>query len=338
MKKILSLKMIACVLIVLSCISCSSDECADNAISADVDSQEQLCERVGEDHNLLLDEFFSQMFATTRSIVIPKPDPIDPIGPPEGPLRFDYKLFECVDFLTIPASEKVEIKKALTQVRTDYLAGKIDTTVVFEPTDQYLVHKTQLETVVNDGDYDLTSLFSRIDAIKASAKEIDDETERQAILMGASIAKNSLQYWHDNFDRICDSLDIVIPPIGGFQPLSTASKPCRQTRGWLGYNWKSAGVADLGTGLLAAMDHFSGACKLLGPIGWKAAAIYIGSRAAIGSLVNLVGQCAGENGYSVSLINYLVDYTYDATLYDLRQDFLIGSIVIKPISPGDSEN
>ncbi len=323
--------MIACVLIVLSCISCSSNECADNAISADVDSQEQLCERVGEDHNLLLDEFFSQMFATTRSIVIPKPDPIDPIGPPEGPLRFDYKLFECVDFLTIPASEKVEIKKALTQVRTDYLAGKIDTTVVFEPTDQYLVHKTQLETVVNDGDYDLTSLFSRIDAIKASAKEIDDEIERQAILMGASIAKNSLQYWHDNFDRICDSLDIVIPPIGGFQPLSTASKPCRQTRGWLGYNWKSAGVADLLAGLAASTDPFGQACNFLGLAGWKAMAVYVTVYAVIGSLGDLIYQHGSNNGYSISLVKELIDCEYDCTLADLRSDLLIGSIIITPI-------
>ena len=336
MKKFLSFGSIACMSMVLSFISCSSEEHAGGAVSTDLNSQDELCQQVGADHNLLLDEFLSQMFATTRSIVIPKPDPIDPIDPPVVPLRFDYKLFECVDLLTIPENEKIEVKKVLTQVRKDYLMGKIDTTVVFEPTDQYLVHKTQLETVMNDGDYDLTSLFSRIDNIKASAKAIEDETERQAILMGASIAKNSLQYWHDSFDRICDSLDIVIPPIGGFQPLSAVSKGCQQTRGWLGYNWKAIGIADLGTGLMASMDHFSNACKFLGPVGWKAAAIYIGSRAAVGSLVSMLSQHAGNNGYSVSLIDYLVDCTYDATLYDLKQDFLLGSVIIKPIFPSNT--
>jgi len=300
-----------------------------------------LCEQVGVDHNLLLDEFFSQMFATTRSIVIPGPNPNDPIGPikpPVVPLKFDYELFECVDLLTIPEEEKTSIKNTLNRLRADYLSGKIDTTVVFEPTNQYLTHKTRLETVMNDNDFDLTSLFSRIDTIKASAREIDDETERQAILMGAFIAKNTLQYWHDNLDRICDSLDIIMPPIGGFQPLSTGSKGCHQTRGWLGYNWKAIGISDVGTGLMAAMDHFSNACKILGPVGWKAAAIYIGSRAAVGSLITLLGQHAGNSSYSVSLINGLVDYTYDATLLDLRRDFLLGSIIIEPIIPGDPED
>lgn len=331
MKKLLSFGSIAYMSMVLSFISCSSDEHAGGVVSTDLNSQDELCQQVGADHNLLLDEFLSQMFATTRSIVIPKPDPIDPIDPPVVPLRFDYKLFECVDLLTIPENEKIEVKKVLTQVRKDYLMGKIDTTVVFEPTDQYLVHKTQLETVMNDGDYDLTSLFSRIDNIKASAKAIEDETERQAILMGASIAKNSLQYWHDNFDRICDSLDIVIPPIGGFQPLSAVSKGCQQTRGWLGYNWKSAGIADLLAGLGASTDPFGQACKFLGLAGWKAMAAYVAVCAVIGSLGDLIYQHGSNNGYSVSLVKDLIDCEYDCTFADLRSDLLIGSIIITPI-------
>ena len=170
--------------------------------------------------------------------------PIDPIGPndPIKPIFIDYKIFDCIDLLTIPESEKVEIKKTISQVHADCLSGKIDTTAVFEPTNQYLTHKARLESIIKNDNYDLNSLCQQIDAVKQSAKDIEDDVERQAILMGASVAQNSLRYWHDNFDRICDSLGLVLPPIIDSERLSAPLVNHSQTRGWLGYNWKQAGV------------------------------------------------------------------------------------------------
>ena len=184
---------------------------------------------------------------------------------------------------------------------------------------------------MNDDDYDLTSLCSRINSIKESAKEIDDDIERRAILIGASIAENTLQYWHDNFDRICDSLNIILPPNIGSDPIiSPSSIQYPQTRGWLGFNWKSAGIHDLGAGLGAATSWFSRGCVALGPAGWKAAAVYIGVRAAVGSLTDLIYQYADNNGYSVSLIGELIDCNYDAINLDLISDYIVGGIVIVP--------
>ena len=40
-------------------------------------------------------------------------------------------------------------------------------------------------------------------------------------------------------------------------------------------------------------------------------------------------------GYSVSIVHTLVDYAYDATLYELRKDFLLGSIAISPVTPNN---
>lgn len=162
----------------------------------------------------MFDEIFRQM-PSSRSNVTDPFLPIDPIGPndPIKPIFIDYKIFDCIDLLTIPESEKVEIKKTISQVHADCLSGKIDTTAVFEPTNQYLTHKARLESIIKNDNYDLNSLCQQIDAVKQSAKDIEDDVERQAILMGASVAQNSLRYWHDNFDRICDSLGLVLPPI-----------------------------------------------------------------------------------------------------------------------------
>lgn len=207
----------------------------------------------------MFDEIFRQM-PSSRSNVTDPFLPIDPIGPndPIKPIFIDYKIFDCIDLLTIPESEKVEIKKTISQVHADCLSGKIDTTAVFEPTNQYLTHKARLESIIKNDNYDLNSLCQQIDAVKQSAKDIEDDVERQAILMGASVAQNSLRYWHDNFDRICDSLGLVLPPIIDSERLSAPLVNHSQTRGWLGYNWKQAGVADLVGGLTTGTGKFCG--------------------------------------------------------------------------------
>ena len=319
-------------------VSCSTNEPATMNVAsfANNDFEDGLCSQVGIDHNLMIDQMFDDIFQQTpksRSIVIDPGEPYDPIVPedPIEPIILEYSLSDCIDLLTIPDDEKNQIKSTISQVCDDYLSGDIDTTAVFEPTNQYLIHESQLNAVMNDDDYDLTSLCSRINSIKESAKEIDDDIERRAILIGASIAENTLQYWHDNFDRICDSLSIILPLNSESDPIiSPSSIHYPQTRGWLGFNWKSAGIHDLGAGLGAATSWFSRGCVALGPAGWKAAAVYIGVRAAVGSLTDLIYQYADNNGYSVSLIGELIDCNYDAINLDLISDYIVGGIVIVP--------
>lgn len=329
----LSLGSVVFILTVFFIVSCSSNGVVDRTIS-----QNAMCDQVGADHNLIMDQMFDEIFRqmpSSRSNVTDPFLPIDPIGPndPIKPIFIDYKIFDCIDLLTIPESEKVEIKKTISQVHADCLSGKIDTTAVFEPTNQYLTHKARLESIIKNDNYDLNSLCQQIDAVKQSAEDIEDDVERQAILMGASVAQNSLRYWHDNIDRICDSLGFVLPPNIGSDPIiSSSSIHYPQTRGWLGYNWKQAGVADLAGGLAAGTGKFCGACKFLGPAGWKAVAIATAGGAAFASLSDLICQYGASGGYSVSIVSPLVDYAYDATLYELRKDFLVGSIVISPVT------
>lgn len=338
MKKIITFAYSVLLLAGFVTVSCSTNEPAtmDVASFTNSDFENELCDQVGIDHNVMIDQMFDDIFQQTpksRSIVIDPGEPFDPIGPgdPIEPITLEYRLSDCIDLLTISDDEKTQIKGIISQVCDDYLSGDIDTTIVFEPSNLYLIYEAQLKAVMNDDDYDLTSLNSRISSIKESAKNIDDDTERQAILMGASIAENTLQYWHDNFDRICDSLNIILPPNIGSDPIiSPSSIQYPQTRGWLGFNWKSAGIHDLGTGLIAATDWFSKGCVAFGPAGWKAAAVYIGARAAVGSLTDLIYQYADNSGYSVSLIGELIDCNYDAIKLDLISDYKIGGIVIVP--------
>lgn len=128
--------------------------------------------------------------------------------------------------------------------------------------------------------------------------------------MGASIAQNSLPYWHDNFDRICDSLVLFYPSpkkIIGLRPLSTPLATRSETRGWLGYNWEQAGVADLIGGLTAGTGKFCGACRFLGPAGWKAIAIAVTVGGVLASVSDLIYQYGANSGYSVSIVNPSVD-------------------------------
>lgn len=337
MKKILSLKMIACVLIVLSCISCSSDECADNAISADVDSQEQLCERVGEDHNLMVDHMFEQILAQTtesRSDVIPVPDPIDPIGPPVvpvKPIRFEYETLKAIEFLSISDSKKLEIKGYWTKVCDSIRLGLIDTTFVFNPSVSYNLHETQIENIFEDNDFDLSSLNLRLDNIKTNVQRINNDTERRVLLMGLSVAQNTLQYWHDNYNRICDSLNIIAPPI--LNPLSRSDLHYCQvvTRGWLGYNWKKAGQSDVKAALAAGIWYCGSGLAAGGPLSWQAGATYVAGRAAFASLLDLASQHFAGSGYSLELVDSLVDETYKLNYQTLLIDLMRSPYIDKPI-------
>ena len=135
MKKPLSFSIAMFVLASFAVGACSTNEHADMGATsvANNDSGDQLCDQVGADHNLIMDQMFDEIFRqmpSSRSNVTDPFLPIDPIGPndPIKPIFIDYKIFDCIDLLTIPESEKVEIKKTISQVHADCLSGKIDTT------------------------------------------------------------------------------------------------------------------------------------------------------------------------------------------------------------------
>jgi len=335
MKKLHSLVSIAIATTSILIASCTSNQPPDlNAASGNLDPRDQLCEQVGVDHNLLLDEFFSQMSVSTRSIVIPEPNPNDPIGPPVvpiKPIRFEYETLKSIDLLSLPESKKLEIKNYWTKVCDSIRIGLIDTTFVFNPSITYDLRQTQIENLFEDEDFDLPSLNSRLDNIKENVLNINDDTERRVLLMGLSVAKNTLQYWYDNYDRICDSLEIIAPPV--LNPLSPSAVRASHvpTRGWLGYNWKKAGEADVRSALNAGIWYCGSGLAAGGPLSWQAGAAYVAGRAAFGSLLDLASQHFYSSGYNLELVGSLIDETYKLNYNTLLADFLRSPYIDKPI-------
>ena len=332
MKKILSLGSVVFILTVFFIVSCSSNE---GGVNVDrIDSQDAICEQVGVDHNQMVEYIFDRILTQTsdsRSIVIPEPDPNDPIGPikPIKPIRFELEALEAINCLAIPAKEKVEIRNYLIKSCDSVRMGLIDTTNTFSPSLTYRLREAEICQMFNDDDFDLVSLNHRLNDIRVSVEKMQNKTERQILLMGLSIAENTFQYWHANFDRICDSLGVVIPPLVT-KPFSNSSVSlnCSMTRGWLGLNWKQAGTEDFKAGIGAAIGYFGRGFWCGGPFAWKAGAAIVAGTAAVASVSDLITQLALGSGYSVSLINEFVNYTYKDT-YDIAfSEFLGNSLVV----------
>ena len=317
-------------------VSCTTNEHAgmDTAYT-NIDPKDELCEQVGVNHNLMVDRMIDDILQqkSTRSIVIDPIDPSNPIGPikPIKPIRFEYETLKAIEFLTIPESKKLEIKGYWTKVCDSIRLGLIDTTFVFNPSISYNLRKTQIEDIFVDDDFDLASLNLRLNNIKENVQLINNDTERRVLLMGLSVAKNTLQYWHDNYDRICDSLNIVAPPI--LNPLShQALCECLvPTRGWLGYNWKSAGRSDAKAALAAGVWYCGSGLAAGGPLSWQAGATYVAGRAAFASLLDLASQHFASSGYSLELVGSLVGETYKLNYNTLLADFLRSPNIDKPI-------
>lgn len=339
MKKSLSFSIAMFVLASFAVGACSTNEHADMGATsvANNDSGDQLCDQVGADHNLIMDQMFDEIFRqmpSSRSNVTDPFLPIDPIRPPDipvKPIRFEYDMLKTIDLLSISESKKLEMKRHWTKVCDSIRLGLIDTTFVFNPSASYNIYEAQIVDVFENDDFDMASLNVCLDNIKENVKRVDDDIERRILLMALSVTKNTLQYWHDNYDRICDSLNSIAPPV--LNPLSQSDSHCRQvsTRGWLGYNWKKAGKTDANAAFLAGIWYCGSGLAAGGPLSWQAGAAYVAGRAAFASLFDLAGQYLVGSGYSLELVGDLVDETYEMNYNALLTDLLQAPYIDKPI-------
>ncbi|WP_337624613.1 hypothetical protein, partial [Alistipes communis] len=125
MKKSLSFSIAMFVLASFAVGACSTNEHADMMGATSVannDSGDQLCNQVGADHNLIMDQMFDEIFRqmpSSRSNVTDPFLPIDPIRPPDipvKPIRFEYDMLKTIDLLSISESKKLEMKRHWTKV------------------------------------------------------------------------------------------------------------------------------------------------------------------------------------------------------------------------------
>ena len=333
MKKSLSFNIAMFVLASFAVVSCSTNEHVNMDVTSIANNNpgDRLCDQVGADHNLIMDQMFDEIFRqkpSSRSNVI---DPIRPPDIPIKPIRFEYDMLKTIDLLSISESRKLEMKRHWTKVCDSIRLGLIDTTFVFNPSASYNIYEAQILDVFENDDFDITSLNVCLDNIKGNVKRVDDDTERRILLMALSVTKNTLQYWHDNYDRICDSLNCIAPPV--LNPLSQSDSYCRpvSTRGWLGYNWKKAGKTDVNAAFLAGVWYCGSGLASGGPLSWQAGAVYVAGRAALASLFDLAGQHFVSSGYSLELVGDLVDETYEMNYDALLADLLRSPYIDKPI-------
>lgn len=128
-----------------------------------------------------------------------------------------------------------------------------------------------LDQIMTDDDINLFSLQSRINRTIVDANKYLTGIALEDFLAAASVANNTLQYWHDNYDKWTTTLNTPITKANSF-------------------NWKQLGKADV-KGCIAGVSGELVSCLLVtGPVGWKAwLAVAVGS-AVIGSADDALDQ------------------------------------------------
>lgn len=129
----------------------------------------------------------------------------------------------------------------------------------------------ELDAIMTDSDLSLTSLYNRIDNSVERAKVLLSGIELEEFLASASVAKNTLQYWHNNYTDWGSTLN---------NPITRASS----------FNWKQLAKADV-IGCVASVTG-GGVSWLLGcgPVGWKAWLAVAASGAVVGSVEDALDQ------------------------------------------------
>ncbi|MGY4536267.1 hypothetical protein ACVW0P_000674 [Mucilaginibacter sp. UYNi724] len=141
----------------------------------------------------------------------------------------------------------------------------------------------KLLSVMTDESTSFEETKNQINALEASAKLDLSENELPLILVSTSIAKNTVEYWHDNIDKWNALLND--------SKLSTQSlKNNVDQAGGPGFSWKSVGATDVATGAGAAVTtwwlNVAGG-PMSGQIAYGTA---IASAAAGGSVANAIYQ------------------------------------------------
>lgn len=129
----------------------------------------------------------------------------------------------------------------------------------------------ELNTVMSDDDYNLSSLNSRIDNIEMRIQSLNLTVDEQLVLYSAtSVARHTLEYWNVNLEKWQTSL-------GDLEVVRTS-----------GYNWKSIGKHDV-AGAVSVAYSMSWA-NMFGPISTSAWIIGIGGGAIGASTYEAIMQ------------------------------------------------
>ncbi|MDO9261266.1 MAG: hypothetical protein Q7U08_04950 [Flavobacteriaceae bacterium] len=129
----------------------------------------------------------------------------------------------------------------------------------------------ELNIVMSDDDYNLSSLNSRIDNIEMRIPSFNLTVDEQLVLYSAtSVARHTLEYWNVNLEKWQTSL-------GDLEVVRT-----------IGYNWKSIGKHDV-AGAVSVAYSMSWA-NMFGPISTSAWIIGIGGGAIGASTYEAIMQ------------------------------------------------
>lgn len=124
---------------------------------------------------------------------------------------------------------------------------------------------------MTDDDINLFSLQSRINRTIVDENKYLTGIALEDFLAAASVANNTLQYWHDNYDKWTTTLAT---------PITKAKS----------FNWKQLGKADVKACITGVSGELVSCLLVTGPVGWKAwLAVAVGS-AVIGSADDALDQ------------------------------------------------
>ena len=133
---------------------------------------------------------------------------------------------------------------------------------------------TQLDSIFNDSDTDLSSLESRLSIVKNRAQQELQGEELKTVLSGCSVAEYTLQYWYTNLN----TWEAMAPTNGTKAKINSK------------LSWKALGKADV-TGAIHGALHTYGAFLLgTGPVGWQIAAAIVVAGAVGSSAGNAIDQ------------------------------------------------
>lgn len=144
----------------------------------------------------------------------------------------------------------------------------------------------ELNKIMSDNDYNLNSLRNRIISIEKRAVSNLLEEEYAIILSAASVAKYTLEYWSENFDKWSELLGGNTVTLSSIARLKSSN--VESDNG--GFSWKEVGKVDVATAAGAATTGGVTYLLGLGPVGWKAWAGIVGGAAVGGSVTDIILQ------------------------------------------------
>lgn len=136
---------------------------------------------------------------------------------------------------------------------------------------------TDILDLMTDNDLDINSLQTRIQNILFGVNNnITVDREKRVLYLSIAVAKHSLIYWHDNFQKWLD-----LNP--NYSNQSEAE----------GFSWKRFGTSDVksaaGTAIVMTSTGAYAAMAVTGPGGWVAAGAVTVAAAGIGSCIDAIG-------------------------------------------------